>query len=124
MAGPMEWADRWPRSMRSNWIAGWISHLSSQASATSSLSSVSGLTCTCFRSTKAQYTPDSLRSRFGRWLNETEEGKVLCKRWKDWVGGMVKKYDWDIELDEANHPTIHGLRRTGILARAEVIRED
>jgi hypothetical protein len=32
---------------------------------------------------------------------------------------QVKKYDWDIDPDDADHPTIHGLRGTGILARAE-----
>jgi hypothetical protein len=26
---------------------------------------------------------------------------------------------WDIDPDDADHPTIHGLRGTGILARAE-----
>jgi hypothetical protein len=30
-----------------------------------------------------------------------------------------KKYEWDIDPDDADHPTIHGLRGTGILARAE-----
>jgi len=38
---------------------------------------------------------------------------------KEWVAGQVKKYDWDIDPDDVNHPTIHGLRGTGILARAE-----
>lgn len=36
-----------------------------------------------------------------------------------WVGVQVRKYDWDIDPDDADHPTIHGLRGTGILARAE-----
>jgi hypothetical protein len=63
------------------------------------------------------YTPDSLSARLGR--AETEEGHVICRRWKEWVTTQVKKYEWDIEPDEADHPTIHGLRGTGILARAE-----
>jgi integrase len=67
----------------------------------------------------AQYTPDGLRARWGRWLADTEEGRVICRRWKEWVAAQVKKYDWDIEPDDADHPTIHGLRSTGILARAE-----
>jgi hypothetical protein len=67
----------------------------------------------------AQYTADGLRARFGRWLADTEEGRELCRRWKQWISTQVKKYDWDIEPDEADHPTIHGLRGTGILARAE-----
>jgi integrase len=67
----------------------------------------------------AQYTTDGLRARYGRWLAETPEGRALCRRWKEWVGVQVKKYEWDIEPDDANHPTIHGLRGTGILARAE-----
>ncbi|MCW2195133.1 hypothetical protein DXU07_00935 [Bradyrhizobium elkanii] len=68
----------------------------------------------------AQYTPDGLRARWGRWLADTEEGRTLCRRWKEWVAGQVKKYFWDIDPDDADHPTIHGLRGTGILARAEV----
>jgi integrase len=67
----------------------------------------------------AQYTPDGLRARYGRWLEDTEEGRQLCKRWKEWVTGQVKKYFWDIDPEDADHPSIHGLRGTGILARAE-----
>ncbi|WP_316196802.1 hypothetical protein [Bradyrhizobium sp. SZCCHNS3053] len=67
----------------------------------------------------AQYTPDGLRARWGRWLDGTSEGKQLCRRWKEWVAGQVKKYEWDIDPEDADHPTIHGLRGTGILARAE-----
>jgi hypothetical protein len=55
----------------------------------------------------------------GRWYADTEEGRVICRRWKEWVTAQVKKYDWDIDPDDADHPTIHGLRGTGILARAE-----
>ncbi|MGJ4883030.1 hypothetical protein [Bradyrhizobium sp. HKCCYLRH1065] len=68
----------------------------------------------------AQYTPDGLRARWGRWLEGTSEGKQLCRRWKEWVAGQVKKYEWDIDPEDADHPTIHGLRGTGILARAEL----
>ncbi len=67
----------------------------------------------------AQYTADGLRARWGRWLADTPEGREICRRWKEWVAAQVKKYDWDIEPDDADHPTIHGLRGTGILARAE-----
>ncbi|WP_315812296.1 hypothetical protein [Bradyrhizobium sp. SZCCHNR2028] len=67
----------------------------------------------------AQYTPDGLRARWGRWLEGTSEGKQLCRRWKEWVAGQVKKYEWDIDPEDADHPTIHGLRGTGILVRAE-----
>jgi hypothetical protein len=67
----------------------------------------------------AQYTADGLRARWGRWLADTPEGREICRRWKEWVGAQVKKYDWDIDPDDADHPTIHGLRGTGILARAE-----
>jgi hypothetical protein len=56
-------------------------------------------------------------ARWGRWLADTPEGRVICRRWKEWVGAQVKKYDWDV--DDADHPTIHGLRGTGILTRAE-----
>ncbi|WP_194474594.1 hypothetical protein [Bradyrhizobium sp. CCBAU 51753] len=68
----------------------------------------------------AQYTADGLRARYGRWLADTQEGRALRRRWKEWVAAQVKKYEWDIDPDDADHPTIHGLRGTGILARAEV----
>jgi integrase len=67
----------------------------------------------------AQYTADGLRARWGRWLAETDEGRELCNYWKAWVAGQIRKYDWDIDPEDADHPTIHGLRGTGILARAE-----
>jgi integrase len=67
----------------------------------------------------AQYTADGLRARWGRWLADTQEGRLLCRRWKEWVAAQVKKYEWDIDPEDADHPTIHGLRGTGILARAE-----
>jgi integrase len=67
----------------------------------------------------AQYTADGLRARYGRWLADAPEGVELCRRWKEWVAAQVKKYDWDIDPEDADHPTIHGLRGTGILARAE-----
>ncbi|MFC0243571.1 hypothetical protein [Rhodopseudomonas telluris] len=67
----------------------------------------------------APYTPDGLRARWGRWLSDTEEGRTLCQRWKEWVAVQVRKYDWDIDPEDADHPTIHGLRGTGILARSE-----
>jgi integrase len=67
----------------------------------------------------AQYTADGLRARWGRWLADTPEGREICRRWKEWVGLQVKKYEWDIDPDDADHPTIHGLRGTGILARGE-----
>ena len=67
----------------------------------------------------AAYTGDGLRARWNRWLEDTEHGRALCKRWKQWVAGQVRKYEWDIDPEDAEHPTIHGLRGTGILARAE-----
>jgi hypothetical protein len=58
-------------------------------------------------------------AHWGRWLADTKEGHVICRRWKEWVAAQVKKYNWDIDPDDADHPTIHGLRGSGILARAE-----
>jgi integrase len=34
----------------------------------------------------AQYTADGLRARLGRWLADTPEGRVIRRRWKEWVG--------------------------------------
>ena len=68
----------------------------------------------------AGYNPDSLRSRWNWWLKRTAEGKELCRRWQVWVADQIKKYEWDIDLEDTMHPTIHGLRGTGILARREM----
>jgi hypothetical protein len=67
----------------------------------------------------ARSIPPTACARWGRWLADTEEGREICRLWKKWVGDQVKKYEWDIDPDDADHPTIHGLRGTGILARAE-----
>jgi hypothetical protein len=45
---------------------------------------------------------------------------VVCERWAKWVAEMVRKYEWDIDPEEAWYPTIHGLRGAGIhLHRAD-----
>jgi hypothetical protein len=67
---------------------------------------------------------DTFPSGTPRWRWEAVDRKLSGRtasdtRWKEWVTAQVKKYDWDIEPDDADHPTIHGLRGTGILARAE-----
>jgi hypothetical protein len=63
------------------------------------------------------YNPDSLRSRWGRWLTGTDNGKALCERWRAWLAECVARYDWEIDPDDARGPTIHGLRGSGILLR-------
>ena len=65
----------------------------------------------------APYNPSSLRARWMRWLNRTIDGAELCRLWKIWIADQIKKYDWDIDPLDATHPTIYGLRGTGILAR-------
>jgi hypothetical protein len=62
------------------------------------------------------YTETSLRARWHRWL-KTDDGKIVCERWKAWVAEMVRKYEWEIDPEEADYPTIHGLRGAGILIR-------
>ncbi len=52
--------------------------------------------------------------------SDDDVDRELCGTWKQWVAGPVKKYEWDIDPDNADHPTIHGPRGIGILARAEV----
>jgi len=63
------------------------------------------------------YTETSVRARWNRWLRRTIEGRELCRRWQEWVTGQVRKYEWEIAADDANNPTIHGLRGAGILIR-------
>jgi hypothetical protein len=62
------------------------------------------------------YTETSLRARWHRWL-KTNDGNVVCERWRAWVYDMVRRYEWEIDPEEASYPTIHGLRGTGILIR-------
>lgn len=62
------------------------------------------------------YTPDSLRSRWGRWL-DTPAGTALCTRWREWLAECVARYEWEIDPEDARGPTIHGLRGSGILLR-------
>lgn len=64
----------------------------------------------------AKYNPSSLRARYNRWMR-TEDGKKLRERWQEWLKEQIKKYEWEIDPEDWQQPTIHGLRGTGILAR-------
>ena len=66
------------------------------------------------------YTETSIRARYHRWLKKTPEGKKLCTLWQKWVADQIRKYEWDIDADDAANPTIHGLRGTGILLRYSI----
>jgi len=63
------------------------------------------------------YTPESLRSRWGRWLTGTDDGKALCNRWRAWLTECVERYEWEIDPEDARGPTTHGLRGSGVLLR-------
>jgi integrase len=63
------------------------------------------------------YTEDSLRSRYHRWLKDTDDGKEFCRLWQAWVVDQIQKYEWDIAAEDTKNPTLHGLRGTGILKR-------
>jgi hypothetical protein len=67
----------------------------------------------------APYTETSLRARWHRWL-KTDDGKIVCEQWKAWVAEMVRKYEWEIDPEVSDYPTIHGLRGAGILLRRAV----
>jgi hypothetical protein len=67
--------------------------------------------------TGAPYNPDSVRARWTRWLTRTTDGKELSRLWKIWIADQIRKYEWEIDPLDVKHPTIHGLRGTGILAR-------
>ena len=57
--------------------------------------------------------------RWHRWLKGTPEGRELRRRWQEWIATQARRYEWDIQAEDSENPTIHGLRRTGILARFE-----
>jgi hypothetical protein len=65
------------------------------------------------------YTTTSLRARWHRWLKRTPEGRELRQRWQEWIAAQARRYEWDIQAEDSENPTIHGLRGTGILARFE-----
>lgn len=67
----------------------------------------------------APYSPDALRARWHRWLEKTPEGRELCRLWHEWIASQARRYEWDIQPEDSQNPTIHGLRGTGILARFE-----
>jgi hypothetical protein len=69
-----------------------------------------------FSPTGKPYSTDGLRARWGRWL-ATDAGKGLAKRWRAWLAECVKRYEWDIDPEDARGPTLHGLRGAGILLR-------
>ena len=64
----------------------------------------------------APYTTTSLRARYHRWLR-TDAGKELCRLWQEWLAEQIRKYEWEIDPEDVQSPTIHGLRGTGILVR-------
>ena len=70
-----------------------------------------------FYRARRRYSGNSIRAPWGRWLNRTPVGKALCDRWRAWLAERVKRYEWEIDPDDARGPTILGLRGTGILAR-------
>jgi hypothetical protein len=79
-------------------------------------SSASARICTCTPQS-ALNTPPTVSTRTLACL--PPEDRELCRRWKEWGGAQVKKYVSDIDPEDADHPTIYGLRGTGILDRAE-----
>lgn len=68
-------------------------------------------------SPRAAYNPSSLRARWGRWLAGKDGGSELCEFWRTWLEEMRRRYECEVDPEEARGPTIHGLRGTGILTR-------
>jgi integrase len=64
----------------------------------------------------AAYTPTSLRARWNRWLR-TEKGRAIRAKWKDRLKRQIARYEWEIDPEDINGPTIHGLRGTVVLVR-------
>jgi len=62
------------------------------------------------------YNPESLRSRWGRWL-KSDNGREICNAWRKWLTECVTRYEWEIDPEDSRGPTIHGLRGSGILLR-------
>lgn len=60
------------------------------------------------------YTPEGLRSRWGRWL-DSDDGRDLVRRWQDWET-RIRQRD-GMELTDDMRPNLHGLRATAVVRR-------
>jgi hypothetical protein len=65
----------------------------------------------------AAFTETSLRARWRRWLIKNDAGKIVCRKWSEWLKQQIARYEWEIDPEDAKVPTIHGLRGTGVLWR-------
>ena len=59
------------------------------------------------------YSSTSLRARWRRWL-ETDKGRELRRLWQAWAKVQIRRFDWDIEPESVDAPTLHGLRGTAV----------
>ena len=68
------------------------------------------------------YSPTSLRARWRRWLG-TDEGRELRRLWQAWAKVQIRRFDWDIEPDSVDAPTLHGLRGTAVALKRKAGHE-
>ncbi len=70
------------------------------------------------RSVHRRRSPRALRTL----LADTPVGRELCRCWKEWGGTQVKKYEWNIDPEDADHPTDcagPAFRPTGLRGRPD-----
>lgn len=62
------------------------------------------------------YNPDSLRSRWNRWL-DTEAGRTLKAKWVDHCRFLAERAGEEFDPEEAKQPALHGLRGSAVTLR-------
>jgi hypothetical protein len=61
------------------------------------------------RSAHRRRSPRALRTL----LADTPVGRELCRCWKEWGGTQIKKYEWNIDPEDADHPRTARDRHSG-----------
>lgn len=62
------------------------------------------------------YNPDSLRSRWIRWL-ASEEGKTLKAKWTEYCAFLAERAGEDFDPEDLKQPALHGLRGSAVALR-------
>lgn len=65
----------------------------------------------------SSYTPESLRSRWLRWINKTPEGGELMRRWIDYCRVLAERAGDEFDEESGKRPALHGLRGSAVVVR-------
>jgi integrase len=63
------------------------------------------------------YNPQSLRSRWNRWLLKQDAGIELRRRWQEYCRQLAERAGEEFDPEEAKQPALHGLRGSAVVIR-------